>query len=175
MARNVRFCPKSHFRVQPPGCNSPPNRWAKLGRCPRRHALESMPSRSLGDRLRDPSRPIPKTRDMLTCHRASEGRICIRQPRNHHVLHPYIHRLLKHPSPTESPLSALSCLPPSIEFQPSRPNWGLSTKCSLFTSCRGHGPPGPATKSRLSPPCYQTQTPVHPLHRVHTLPFQRGL
>jgi hypothetical protein len=49
----------------------------------------------LGDRPRDPERPAPGPATRLTCHRAPEDRICLRQPQNHHVLLPHVHRFLR--------------------------------------------------------------------------------
>ena len=39
--------------------------------------------------------------------------------------------------PTGQPIWPRTRTPTSQGFQPLEPDWGLSTKCSLFTSCRG--------------------------------------
>ena len=82
-----------------------------------------------------------------------------------------------HPSPfapcfpTDPPLCRPVCTPPSIAFQHFSPEWGLNSKCSLFTSSSGAFTAVPSTKSRLPTLRCQTQTAVHPLHRADDLHF----
>ena len=123
-----------------------------------------------------PSRPQPFTMSATTSHPPHPVGASPSPPPPHGFrIARHISRLLRVFSNPPRRFSAVSCPPPSIEFQPFRPESGLNSKCSLFTSFRGPFAPVPATNSRLSPLCYQTQTPVHPLHWVHAPPVRRSL
>ena len=134
-----------------------------------------------GDRLRDPE-PAPRTprvADVSPC--PGLGERCISAPSEglgtlfRRVLHPHVHRLLRPVFRRTRPFPAASCPPPSIAFRWIWPERALSTKCSLFFSCRACSTPVPATKSPLQPSRLQTQSPVQPLHMVHTPRFRRSL
>ena len=96
------------------------------------------------DRHRDSERPTPGPVKRLTCHRAAASISAASallprayERRLRRVLHPHVRCLLRPVFQPSRRFTAKSCPPTSIQFPPSRPEPGLSTECSLFSSNRG--------------------------------------
>ena len=78
------------------------------------------------------------------------------------VMHPHLKRTFRLVLSSGRRFGPRHAPPPQACFCHWRPNSVLSSKCSLFTSCRGRFAPDLATKSRLRPLRHQTPFPVHP-------------
>ena len=78
------------------------------------------------------------------------------------VMHPHFNRIFRGLMSLRRRSNRPADVMPHVWRCHCSPEHRNSTKCFLFTSCRGRFTPVSAMNSRLWPLCYQTQTPVHP-------------
>ena len=132
---------------------------------------------ALGDRLRDPERPDIKPRDVVDVsprHDLDEGCVNASQRaedasdsrKGRHVLHPHFNRLFGCLMSLRRRSDGPADVIPHVWRCHCRPERALSKSVHCLRPVEGRFTPVSATKSRLWPLSYGTQTPVRPRYCV---------